>query len=200
MEAGYSRNGGYLYFCYAVDVHSTDNYLVHARSRLKKASRRYPGDLHLQAAATLHLCEKSSQNRRVAIASPISMLALHRLDLHLPAKALQIRLAEDAQARFLHDSLPSAPATVSVARNHRLAPEARRTPLLAPCMAQPHQPTPSSKLQPAPPIPAARHYFRGSGQDPCHSVETSSVAHLSDLLCLLAIGWLEETGQALCRV
>lgn len=132
----------------------TNDILVLAKSRLKKASRRPCGDHRLPAAATPRLCAKLSQNRRVATASPILTQALRRPASLLPAKALRTRLAEDAQAQYLHGSLRLAPPMVLVAHSHRLAPRARRTLLRAVYMDRQHQTTLSSKLLQAPPIPA----------------------------------------------
>ena len=142
-------------------LYLTDNDLVRARSRLKKASHHCCGDHHPLVAVTLRLSAKLSQSRQAVTASPISTQALHRAALHPPAKALRTPHAEDAQAQFPHDSLLLAPPPVSMAvRNHRLVLRARRTPRQAAYMAPPPQTTSSSKLQPAPPILAARHYFQ----------------------------------------
>jgi hypothetical protein len=156
MEAGYSRNGAFFVAAISYSFHLTDINLVHARSRLKKASHHLCGDHHLPAAAIPLLYAKLSQSRRAVTAFPISTQALLRLASRHPAKALRTRLAADAQAPYLHDSLPLAPPMVRVARSHHLVLQARRTLHQAACMA--HQPRiiSSSKLQPAP--PAARHY------------------------------------------
>jgi hypothetical protein len=142
-------------------LHLTDNDLVHARFRPRKASHLCSGDHHPPAADTRPLSVKSSQSRQAVTASPISMQALHKQALHPPAKVLRTRLVEDAQAQYPHDSLQLAPPMVStVARNHHLALQAHRILRQAAYMARPHRTTSSSKLRPAPPIPAARHYFQ----------------------------------------
>lgn len=138
----------------------TDCSSVHVRFKLKKVSHRCRGAHHLPAAVTLHHYARLSQSRQAATASPISMQALRRLALHLLAKALRTRPAEDALALYLHDSLRLALAMVLVARSHRLVPRVRRTLHQAACMAQPHQLMLNSKLRRALPTPAARRYFR----------------------------------------
>lgn len=136
----------------------TDKNLVLAKFKLKKASRRPCGDHRLPAAATPRLYAKLSQNRRVATASPISTQALRRLASLLPAKALRIRLAEDAQALCLHDSLQLELPMVLVARSRRLARRARRILLQAVYMDRQHRTMLSSKLLQALPIPARLCY------------------------------------------
>jgi hypothetical protein len=90
----------------------TDKKLVHARSRLKKAFHHPCGDPHQPAAATPRLFAKSFQNRQAVTAFLTSTRALLRLASLRPAKALQTRLAEDAQAQCHRDSHPSAPPMV----------------------------------------------------------------------------------------
>jgi hypothetical protein len=172
---------------------------VHAKSKLKKASRRLCGDHLLPAAVTPHLFARSFQSLRVATVSPISTQARHRLGLHLPAKVLRTRLAEGAQALYLHDSLRSVPAMAWASHSHRLVPRAPRILHLAACMARPRRTMLTSKPWEALPTPAARHCFRDLGLDPCLNVAISLVAHPSARLCLQATGWLEETERALCK-
>ena len=142
-------------------LHLTDNNLVHARSRPRKASHLCSGDHHPPAADTRPLSVRLSRSRRVVTASPISMQVLHKQASHPLAKALRTRLVEDVQAQYPRDSLLLAPPMVSTAaRNHHLALQAHKTLRQAAYMARPHRTTSSSKLRPAPPIPAARHYFQ----------------------------------------
>jgi len=195
-EAGYSRSG--MYHCRSYNNTQVANKsLAHAKSKLKKASRHLYGVRRHLAAGILRLCARSYPNRQAATAFPISTRPLRRLDLRLLVKALPTRADAHAQARSLHVSLRSAHPMALLARNHRLAPEARRTHRQEAYMDLPLPTTPISKPRLERPTPAARRYFQDLGLAPCRTeamplVEAARSAHLS----LQATGWLEETGLA----